>query len=461
LISLRRQLLAWLATVFVAVALFAALATYNSFGRTVHWFMDEQLRALVEARAEAGIAPEPVDEYRLRQKGAIAIQVWQGDEFVASAIPALVMPRQPTSGFHNVEVDGEPWRVYTSISGDRTFQGVQSLRLRQHVIRSQALGTALPILLLIPVTALLVWLIVRHVMRKLETLSQAAAERDAHNLQPLPGNHTPVEIQPLVQAINRLLARLHSTFDAQRRFVQDAAHELRTPLAALSLQLENVQARITDAELKQQVDVLETGVARMKRLAEQLLRLARQDASVGDQQETQLDVCAMLREIITELLSLAERRRIDIELQACGTPNAVGNADDIRSVLQNLIDNALRYSPEGSSLEILVTESAEGIEIRIVDEGPGIPEDQLPRVFDRFFRVAGSNMEGSGLGLAIAQRAAERNGATLSLQNRTDRKGLVATVRLRRSPEQGAPRRSEAARSAQAPTKLEDANAGT
>ncbi|HEY8507607.1 MAG TPA: ATP-binding protein [Steroidobacteraceae bacterium] len=456
---MRRQLLAWLATVFAAVALTAALVTYISFGRTVHWFMDEQLRALVEAQAEAGIAPEPLDEYRVKQKGAIAIQVWQGDELVASSLPTLGVHRQSASGFHDVEADGERWRVYASISGNRTLQGSQSLQFRQRVIRSQALGSALPILLLIPVTALLVWLVVRYVMRKLEIVSRAAAERDAHNLEPLPDAQAPEEIRPLVQAVNRLLVRVKSAFDTQRRFVQDAAHELRTPLAALSLQLENVQVRIADAELKQQVDVLETGVARMKRLAEQLLRLARQDAPIDDRAKTRLDVCAILREVIAELLPLAERRRIDIGLQASVAPIASGNADDIRSVLQNLIDNALRYSPEDSSLEILVTEAAEMIEIRIVDEGPGIAEDHLPRVFDRFFRVEGTNVEGAGLGLAIAQRAAERNGATLSLQNRTDRRGLVASVQLPRHPEHGDFPRSPATHSVQARPKLEDASA--
>lgn len=444
MISLRRQLLARLVPAFAAVALAAALVTYLSFGRTVNWFMDQQVRALVEAQAEGDVSLQAIDDYQFRKKGAIAIQVWQGDVLVATAAPALRLDRQTSEGFHDVEADGEPWRVYSLHSGDRTLQGVQSLTFRQHVIRSQVLSSAVPILLLIPLTAMLIWLVVRHVMRRLELLSRAAAERDAHNLQPLPDDHTPTEIQPLVQAVNRLLSRLDSAFDAQRRFVQDAAHELRTPLAALSLQLENVQARIADAELKQQVDVLGTGVARMKRLVDQLLRLARQDAPIGDRKEARFDICAVLREIVAELLALAERRRIDIGLQARGTPLAFGHADEIRSVLQNLIDNALRYAPEGSAVDIVIEESAETIDIRIVDEGPGIPDDQLQRVFDRFVRIEGSNVDGSGLGLAIAQRAAERNRATLSLQNRRDRPGLIASVRLCRYIEPGTLLRADA-----------------
>lgn len=445
MISLRRQLLAWLVPAFAAVAFAAALVTYLSFGRTVNWFMDQQVRALVEAQAKGDVSLQVIDDYQFREKGAIAIQVWQGDVLVTSAAPALRLGRQTSEGFHDVEADGAPWRVYSLSSGDRTLQGVQSLTFRQHVIRSQVLSSAVPILLLFPLTAILIWLVVRHVMRKLEILSRAAAQRDAHNLQPLPDDHTPTEIQPLVQAVNRLLVRLDSAFDTQRRFVQDAAHELRTPLAALSLQLENVQARIADAEVKQQVDVLDTGVARMKRLVEQLLRLARQDAPTGDRKQTRLDICAILRESVAELLSLAERRRIDIGLQARGTPLALGHADEIRSVLQNLIDNALRYSPEGSVVEIHVEESGAAIDVKVVDEGPGIPEDQLPRVFDRFVRIEGSGVEGSGLGLAIAQRAAERNDAALSLENRRDRPGLIASVRLRRYSEPGALPRAEAA----------------
>lgn len=441
--SLRRQLLAWLVPVFAAVALVAALATYFSFGRTVNWFMDQQVRALVEAQVEGNGLLAPLDEYQLREKGAIAIQVWEDGALVATSAPMLRMSRQVQEGFHDVEADGEPWRVYVSRSGARTLQGLQSLSFREHVIRGQALSSGVPILLLIPVTALLIWWVVLHVMRRVENLSSAAAERDAHNLKPLPDEQAPTEIQPLVRAVNRLLARLESAFDAQRRFVQDAAHELRTPLAALSLQLENVRARSTDSELERQVDVLGTGVARMKRLVDQLLRLARQDAPATERKESRLDICAILRETVAELLSLAERRRIDLGLQVHSTPIAFGNADEIRSVLQNLIDNALRYSPEGSSVEIVVEEAVDTIEIKIVDEGPGIPEEQLTRVFGRFVRIEGSDVEGSGLGLAIAKRAAERNRATLSLVNRRDRSGLIASLRMRRCSEHEAPREDE------------------
>jgi two-component system, OmpR family, sensor kinase len=433
MISLRRQLMLWLLPVYVLAALLAALINYVSFGRTLNWFMDNQLRTLVEARETANVAApiQPLTTYQIEEKGAVVMQIWNADgQLLSSSLPGFALQQQPSTGFHNQVVHGKRWKVFTSRSGTHTVQGAQSLQFRGYVVFSQMLHSGLPILLLIPVTGLLVWVVLRLVLRRLEFVSKAATERNEHNLTALPSEHAPAEIRPLVEAVNRLLARLAEAFDVQRRFVQDAAHELRTPLTALSLQLENVKAHTIDSQVAAQLTTLETGVARMKRLTEQLLRLARQEAPLVRSSDARIDLCGALREIIEELLPLAERRDIDIGLHSARRPIVRANAGEIHSVFHNLIDNALRYSPRGGTVEISIEDHDGTTMVRVTDEGPGIAEDLLPRVFDRFFRIEGSDVEGSGLGLAIAKNAASRNGAQVTLQNRGDRSGLVATVHL-------------------------------
>jgi signal transduction histidine kinase len=328
----------------------------------------------------------------------------------------------------------EEWRVYTIHLADRTVQSVQSADFRDEVVRGQALQSGLPVALLIPVSIVMLCFAIRASLRRLELVAQAAAHQDEHNLTHLPLEHVPAEIRPLVASVNRLLARMRCAFDAQRRFVHDAAHELRTPITALSLQLENLRANANTGTASEQFAQLEAGVARMKRLVEQLLRLARQEAIEGDCTEA-VEVVDLLREVVGEILPLADRRHIDVGFGACRSIVLRGDRTELRSVFHNLLDNAVRYTPIGGTVEIRVSDRNAAPIVEIVDTGPGIPEALLPRVFDRFFRIEGSETEGSGLGLAIARHAAARNRLQIELRNRHDCSGLIACVHI----EAGAP----------------------
>lgn len=427
--SLRRQLLAWLLPLYVIAAIVATLSTYWVFGRTVNFFMDSQLRVLADSHAG-----QPLPAASLRSltahnvaKGDLIVQIWDRDgRLLATSWPQLAMSLQKTSGFHDVAMGAERWRVYTLHSADRTVQSAQSLTFRDHVIQNQAFQAGLPIALLLPVSAVILWFAIRLTLRRLEFVATAAARQDEHNFGELPLEHVPAEIRPLVLAINTLLVRLSEAFAVQRRFVQDAAHELRTPITALSLQLENLKARVTDTAASAQVTQLEAGVARTKRLVEQLLRLARQETPRNTSPPTRIALDEFLREVIAEFMPLADRRRIDLGFATSITAVVSADIDDLRSVIHNLVDNALRYTPEGGIVDVRLHADAGLVTLEIVDGGAGIPAHLLPRVFDRFFRIEGSDTEGSGLGLAIARHAAERNRIELDLRNRTDAHGLIA-----------------------------------
>jgi len=225
-----------------------------------------------------------------------------------------------------------------------------------------------------------------------------------------------------------LLARLRQSFSAQQRFVHDAAHELRTPMAALKLQLQNLRAEIPEAG-QARIDAMESGVQRAHRLVEQMLRLARGDAETRRASQP-VSLENLLRESIAALMPLADARKIDLGCEIERDVVVQGQADELRSVIDNLIDNALRYSPQNGTVDLRLSRDEDGAAcIEILDEGPGISGEHLPRVFDRFFRVLGTGVEGSGLGLAIAQGAALRQGAQIELHNRPGR-GLVARLRF-------------------------------
>ena len=234
-------------------------------------------------------------------------------------------------------------------------------------------------------------------------------------------------------SFNSLLTRLRDAFATQRRFVQDAAHELRTPITAVALQLENVRCDLPPGVCQQSFAQLEAGVGRAQRLVDQLLKLSRQEAKIQEAPVV-IDVRAQLHESISALITLADQRGIDLGLVAAPAAPALLTlrcvGADLRIVLDNLIENALRYTPEGGVVDVRLSGEPGRPVVEVMDTGPGIPPDQLERVFDRFFRVPGSDVRGSGLGLAIAQASAQRCGLRVTLRNREDRSGLIARVAL-------------------------------
>ena len=235
----------------------------------------------------------------------------------------------------------------------------------------------------------------------------------------------------MVASFNSLLTRLRDAFATQRRFVQDAAHELRTPITAVALQLENVRGDMPAGACQQSLGQLEAGVSRAQRLVDQLLKLSRQEAPVMEAR------CGRPARAAARKHERADRAGRPAQhrpgpggrnRRRTPAPTVRCAAGDLRSVLDNLIENALRYTPEGGVVDVRLVNDGGRTAVEVIDTGPGIPPDQLMRVFDRFFRVPGSQVRGSGLGLSIAQAAAQRCGLRILLRNREDRSGLVARI---------------------------------
>ena len=435
--SLRRALLMWLVPLFLIVGAGSACFSYWSYSRMVSEFMDDQMQQLAHSIAaqEEHVVPPVQSTERIHHRGAYVIQVYGAEGAVlANSWSQLTAGLQQSPGFHDVRENGNRWRVYTTATegpGSKRVQVFQSGLFRSHVAAERAGAAIAPVLILLPLAILILWGVAGAVSRAVQDIGKQAAMQDENTIAELPLERVPEEIQPLVVSFNSLLTRLRDAFATQRRFVQDAAHELRTPITAVALQLENVRRDMPAGACQQSFAQLETGVSRAQRLVDQLLKLSRQEAPVMEAAGA-VDLHAQLHESMNALIALADQRNIDLGLVA-GTeggpaPTLRCAPGDLRSVLDNLIENALRYTPEGGVVDVrLVTDGAQPA-VEVIDTGPGIPPDLLGRVFDRFFRVPGSQARGSGLGLSIAHAAAQRCGLRIELRNREDRSGLVARV---------------------------------
>ncbi len=438
--SLRGALLQWLLPVFLLVGGASAGVAYWNFNRMASTFMDDQMELLAESTAAQGqdITLPALSGTRVHKGGSYVVQVFDAaGQLRTSSLPVSAVGLQASAGFHDVSVGNVPWRVYTTSADGaakaRRVQVLQSGEFRRHVATGQAWAAMAPVIVLLPLSVLILWCVVAMASREVGAIARQTSAQDEHTIAELPLTRVPREIAPMVVSFNSLLTRLRDAFATQRRFVQDAAHELRTPITAVALQLENVRCDLPPGACQQSFAQLEAGVGRAQRLVDQLLKLSRQEAKIPEAPVV-IDVYAQLHESISGLISLADQRGIDLGLVAAPAAPTLLTlscvAADLRSVLDNLIENALRYTPEGGVVDVRLSGESGRPVVEVMDTGPGIPPDQLDRVFDRFFRVPGSDVRGSGLGLAIAQAAAQRCGLRVTLRNREDRSGLIARIAL-------------------------------
>jgi two-component system, OmpR family, sensor kinase len=434
--SLRRALLMWLVPLFVLVGVTSAAFSYWSHGRMVNAFMDDQMQQLGDSIAVNGkqVVPPPPSAERVHKWGTYVVQVFTPDgKLQGSSWPQLEAALQQDPGFHDVDLQGTQWRAYSTAStgGSVRVQIFQSGQFRRQLAAEQAVASIVPVLILFPLAILVLWSVARAMSQAVQDIGKQAAAQDINTITELPLARVPHELKPLVESFNSVLTRLRASFDTKRRFVQDAAHELRTPLTAISLQLENLRHELPNGVCAQSFGQLEGGVKRAQHLIDQLLKMSRQDERTAEP-ATSVDLQAQLHESISALIALADQRNSDLGMvdapDGARMPPLRCAPGDLRSVLDNLIENALRYTPEGGVVDVRLVADGGKPAVEVIDTGPGIPPDLLGRVFDRFFRVPGSQARGSGLGLAIAQAAAQRCGLRIELRNRSDRSGLVARI---------------------------------
>lgn len=342
----------------------------------------------------------------------------------------LPLPTTLTDGLHTLKVSGETFRVLvkTTAAGERIAVAQES-GFRNEIARNGALRTVMPFLILVPLLLLIVADLVRKMFRPIASLSKEIDQRAERELHPVDDRHLPAEVRPFAVAINRLLARVGQSMESQHRFVADAAHELRSPLTALSLQAERLEEAEMSSLARQRLAVLRQGVERGRSLLDQLLTLARAQ-SAAESPSPPVSVQGIYRRVLEDLMPLAEVKHIDIGVEGTQDAEVRVSELDMIAVVKNLVDNAIRYTPEGGRVDLSVKVLEGKAALRIEDTGPGIAPAERDRVFDPFYRTLGSEQIGSGLGLSIVRTIADRIGAELSLEfsDRTRQTGLAVTV---------------------------------
>ena len=342
----------------------------------------------------------------------------------------LHLPVTLSDGLHTLNISGTPFRVLvkSTDSGERIVVA-QETDVRDEIARDSALRTLMPFLILVPILILIVANLVSQMFRPIAALSTEIDQRAKEALHPVDGDNLPVEVRPFVVAINRLLTRVAQSMDVQRRFVADAAHELRSPLTAISLQAE----RLADAEMpdlaRERLATLQRGIERGRNLLDQLLTLAKAQAT-PDLPQSPVSVQDIYRRVLEDLMPLADAKRIDIGVEGKQDAQVLVSELDMIAVVKNLIDNAIRYTLEGGRVDLSVTILEGRAVLRIQDNGPSIPLAERERVFDPFYRTLGSDQVGSGLGLSIVKTITGRIGAEIQLGFSDEVKGSGLCVRI-------------------------------
>ncbi len=418
-LSLRRQLLLSLLGAILGVFLFGGVATYYMTRVEVDEIMDYHLRQLALSLRAPPFPGTPAEPHLAPDDQAfdMVIQVWddKGARLYLSR-PRVALPDHAQLGYATVPTEKGDWRTYSIMFGNRVVQVAQPMSHRNRLAAAAALRTLIPLLSLLPLIGALIWYLVGRGLRPLERLARAVRARSPGALAPLASDGVPEEAQPLVGALNGLLCRLDQAMASQRAFVADAAHELRTPLAALQLQLQLTERATSETERRAALTDLRQGLQRAIRVVQQLLTLARQEPDADPPSPAPVDLGELAGLVIADHQALAEAKRIDLgadRLDAATT--ALADANDLRTLLGNLVDNAIRYTPPGGRVDVSAWSEDGRAWLEVADDGPGVPAEERERVLDRFYRRAGESESGSGLGLAIVKAVADRHGARLLL----------------------------------------------
>lgn len=426
--SLRGRLLALVLAVVALASLAQALGAWRTALVNADALFDAQLQTLARSIEASGPGlPGHGPDFDF------GVQIWGADGTLLFEGGAMRLPSPAVIGFSEAVVNGTRLRIYTLQAAQRVIQIAQDLDARNARARRLALAAGVPALAVGLLLMLAVWAVIDRSLAPVERLRRQLAGRDALDLGPLPEAGLPQEVQPLVQDLNLLFDRVQQAVRSQQQFVSDAAHELRSPLAAVKLQVQALRRHPGGPSLDEAVTRLEEGVDRATSLVSQLLSLARQEAAEPTPaRAVQLeDLC---RETVAEVLPQARARRVDLGLAEPVDPLVLsGEPEALRTLLRNLLENGLKFAPEGGRVDIVLRREPDADLLAVEDSGPGIAPEERERVFDRFFRGKGSDaVPGSGLGLAIVAAIARRHGATVRLERSARLGGLSAQVRFPR-----------------------------
>ena len=441
--SLRRTLLAVLLALTISVWGFSAMVVYIEADQESHELFDQSLAET--AQLLLALADHEIEE-RMAMGAAhmsapiknahgeyLLFQMWDNTGrllYKNQGAPDQAFVASSANGFGESVIAGKSWRTYAAWNADKRLQiqvGEPDSH-RNQISARFAWKLLLFVLVVIPLMALAIWWIINRAFRTLQVSTDEVSRHTPTDLHEVSLAGVPSEVRPLLQAINRLIGRMRSTLEHEQRFTADAAHELRTPLAAIKTNLQVIQRARNDGERNEFIGALGISVDRATRLVGQLMALSRLDPQYDNQHvPVRLDLADLLATQLPDWVSQAERLQLQLTAQLQPALCRI-HQDSFLILLRNLLDNALRYTPAGGAIRLACRVVDGAVCLSVADSGPGIPVDMRERVFDRFVRLAAAGMPGSGLGLSIVKRIAEAHGARLVLTEGLHGAGLTVEV---------------------------------
>ena len=432
--SLQYKLSAWLCVAIIAMAIAGGTFSFATAFEEANELQDDQLKQVaalihghvvplaMEKTGKAALDSDP--EFRV----VVQIISPTGIEVLVADQPLLALSFEVPEGIQTVALRDEQWRIFVkTLNSQQRVVVAQLIEVRDEVAQESAMATLIPFIVLIPVLLLLVSYLIREMFKPVTTIAIDLDQRSEQDLHAIDETNLPSEILPFVVAINRMLTRVDQSVTEQRRFVADAAHEIRTPLTALSLQLERLEAVEMSEQAKQRLSTLKNGLERTRLLLNQLLAFARAQ-QVNNEGKSEVSMQHVIRRVLEDLMPLADAKHIDIGVVSEFDATLFVQEFDLVALIKNLVDNAIRYTPERGKIDLSLTRNQGKIILKIIDTGPGIAEAERERVFDPFYRVLGNEQTGSGLGLSIVKTLATRMGATIELSSVNENSGLCVTV---------------------------------
>lgn len=441
--SLKKRLITYLIALIVVVWLTMTFSAYHAIRDELRSFLDTQLSqiayALLEINFEniqdyeATIPDKVADFLNAPDNLDIRYQVWKKGKLVLYSLDAPTNKLELKEGFSNFRFEDEVWRALHLIPDNK--EGFEVIIIANQDIESLFITPMTHVILLhllfqLAAVVAAIWYAVNRGLLPLNRLAGKIATKSYTDLRPISERHIPDEITPLINALNSLFQRLEKAFAEEREFTNHAAHELRTPLAALKMQVQVAMREKDHQKQQQQLQNIVLGVNRATHLIGQLLDLARLDPESGKLQMEELNLRDVIAHVVSEQRLFADQKRMKLRVSDLPDSVIVGNMNYLTVMLRNLIDNAIRYGPEGS--EIAITFHADKknktVTVSIEDRGDTIPEDKRQKIFDRFYRIPGNKKHGIGIGLAIVRKIADIHGARVTLTAGGQNSGNVFNV---------------------------------
>jgi signal transduction histidine kinase len=365
-----------------------------------------------------------------KDPGQFISQIWGEDgKLQYSSMTPAVGPPPQKNGLNIIRWQDEEWHIYTLRDSGLVIQVGNPTSHRRKMFTQIIQWMLVPLVLLVTILGVLIWIAVGRALSPLKQVQQEIGQRDAPSLHAIDTASLPEEVAPLVAALNDLLGRLEAALASQRRFIADAAHELRTPLTAIKLRSQLMRQSDNPAECTESLVQLESGIERASHLVDQMLRMARLESGIQAYPFADVRLDDLAKKVVAEFSAQADTRNIDLGITQSDAIAVHGQQENLRIMLNNLVDNALRYTPPDGRIDVAVRRVDDQAELTVADTGPGIPEKERERVFDRFHRLAQADIPGSGLGLAIVRQVVESHGGSVTLGDAPGG-GLLVTIRL-------------------------------